>query len=169
MHKYLLPLVCAVLLAGCSKKDDPAPKPQPEPKKDFTVGYFFNNQNDSRLQTVWLQTLTFYPNKNGPGNNRLQVYDNTYPDITPSQRIAHVFTEAHMEKTLYPGCITYMKVILMFRTPVYTPYPAATPPANGHRFRVFELPPDTVTEAANCTREFNWPTDTLKYRELRYY
>jgi hypothetical protein len=82
----LLPLGLA--LASCQK--DEAPQPQPVPvAKDFTVGYKFINQGDARLETVWLQTKTFYPNKNGSGNNTLSIHDNTYPHITSTQQVSH--------------------------------------------------------------------------------
>ncbi|WP_133274036.1 hypothetical protein [Hymenobacter radiodurans] len=166
----ILSLYIVLSFAACSKDNDDNPVPtKSEPKPDFTVGYYFTNQGDSKVETVWLQTKTFYPGKNASESNRLQFYDNTYPNITPTQQIAHVFTEPHMDKKLYPGCTTYMTVVLRFRNRVYTPFPAAAVPADGHRFRVFELPADTVTAAANCTRSFNWPSDTLKYPEVRFY
>ncbi|UOQ54767.1 hypothetical protein [Hymenobacter cellulosivorans] len=158
MRYYLYALSLA--LTGCDKKET---NPQPEPKKDFTVGYFFNNGGDARLKSVALNTRTLYPDKNGPGISQ-QTFNQVYSDISATERIAHVFTEPHMRKTLYPGCVTNMEVILYFRKPVYSPFDA-----NGTRtYRVFELPADTVTAEANCTRTFNWPADTLKYPELSW-
>ncbi|MGI4874098.1 MAG: hypothetical protein ACRYFX_23305 [Janthinobacterium lividum] len=165
MRNHTLLLSAGLVLAGCSKKHDEAPAPA---SKDFTVGYYFTNEGDANLSTVSLVTRTFYPGKTSSGNV-LQMFDNIYQNITPTQKIAHLFTEPHMNKTLYPGCLTYMKVYLGFRNPVYTPYPASQPPQGGYLYRIFELPVDTVTAAANCTRSFNWPSDTLKYKEVRAY
>ena len=159
---YLLLLGIGLAFTSCRKEQVPQPI-----KQDFTLGYYFINQGDARVETVWLQANTFYPNQNGPGNNSLNIYTNTYPNITPNQHLSHISTIA--EKTLYPGCITYMKVTIGFRTPGYTPFPAPVAPSEGYRIRVFELPPDTVTAAANCTRTFQWPADTLKYPEMRTY
>jgi hypothetical protein len=167
-RKYLLFLTVGLALASCQK--DEAPQPDPVPvEKDFTVGYHFVNQGDARLETVWLQTKTFYPAKNGPGNNTLSIHDDTYPNTTSIQQVSHAASSETRLKTAYPGCITYMKVIIWFRTPGYTPFPSAVAPSGGYRTRVFELPPDTVTAAANCTRTFTWPADTLSYPEVRYY
>ena len=169
MQKYyrILGLCSIVTFYACSKDHEETPAPT-APEPDFTVGYYFANQGDASVETVWLQTRTYYPDKNAAGNHRLQFYDNTYPNITPFQQIAHVFTSPHMDKKLYPGCVTYMKVIIYFRKGVYTPFPATTTTVDQHRFRVFELPAKTVTPKANCTRSFNWPSDTLNYREVRW-
>ncbi|MCI1186839.1 hypothetical protein MON38_05365 [Hymenobacter sp. DH14] len=161
-RKYLPLLGIGLALASCQKDEVPAPV-----NKDFTVGYHFINQGDARVETVWMRANTFYPDKYGPGNNAMNIYSDTYPNITPNQRLSHI--AATLDKTLYPGCITYLKVTIGFRTPGYTPFPVAVAPSGGYRIRVFELPPDTVTAAANCTRTFQWPSDTLKYPEVRWY
>jgi hypothetical protein len=167
-QKYVSLLLIGLALASCQKEE--APQPQPVPvAKDFTLGYQFINQGDARLETVWLQTKTFYPDKNGARNNTLSIHDDTYPNITATQHLTHAASSEARLKTAYPGCITYMKVIIRFRTPGYTPFPSTVAPSGGYRTRVFELPPDTVTAAANCTRTFTWPADTLTYPEVRYY
>jgi hypothetical protein len=167
-RKFVTLLTLGLALASCQKDEAPHPASVPV-QKDFTVGYNFINQGDAGLETVWLQTKTFYPDKNGLGNNALSIHDDTYPNITSTQHVSHAASSETRLKTAYPGCITYMKVIIRFRTPGYTPFPSAVAPSGGYRTRVFELLPDTVTAAANCTRTFTWPSDTLTYPEVRYY
>lgn len=168
MSRNLLTIGLAIALAGCQKTEVEPAEPA---KKDFTVGYFFINKGDGNIEKLDLITRTFYPNVGGRvGYNSLQIFDKGYSPIGANDSIAHLFTESHMKKTLYPGCLTYMKVFLWFKTPVYVRYPSPTnPPSGGYRMRVFEMPVDTVNEAANCTRSFHWPADTLRYKELPWY
>ena len=170
MQKNVFFIAILMIVASCHKADVEPANVEP-PKKDFTVGYFFVNKGDGNIQNLNLQTRTFYPNVGGrAGYNSLQIFDKYYSPIGARDSIAHLFTEPHMVKTLYPGCITYMKVFIFFKTPVYVRYPSPNnPPQGGYRMRVFELPPDTVTAAANCTRSFHWPADTLRYKELPWY
>jgi hypothetical protein len=170
MLNKILSIGIAIALSGCHKAEVEPVEPA---KKDFTVGYFFINKGDSNIDKVSLQTETFYPNVDGRvGYNSQQTFSKLYESVGARDSIAHLFTGQYMKKTLYPGCITYMRVVLLFKTPVYVPYPYTTPanpPRGGYRTRIFELPPDTVTAAANCTRTFRWPVDTLRYKELPAY
>ena len=166
-QRHLLLLGIGLALASCRGEREEIPQPV---KKDFTVGYFFINKGDDNIKLLSLQTLTFYPNVDGRvGYNSLQIFDKLYEPVGAHDSIAHVFDAPHMKKTLYPGCITYMKVYIFSKTPVYVRYHGQYVPSNGYHMRVFELPADTVTAAANCTRTFRWPADTLRYKELPYY
>lgn len=164
MLRNLLAIGITVALAGCHKAEiEPA-------KKDFTVGYFFVNKGDGNIENISLQTRTFYPNFDGRvGYNLLKIFDKFYSPIGARDSIAHLFADPAV-KPSYPGCLTYMKVYLTFNKPVYVRYfNPANPPQGNYRIRVFELPVDTVTEAANCTRSFHWPVDTLHVKELPFY
>ena len=169
MRQILLLLTSVFLLTGCRKDIN---EPALTPAKDFSLGYYFVNHGDGNIKTVYLDSKTFFPEKKGPGNNIQNNYYNTYENIGPNQTITHISDAAWMEKTLYPGCLTYMTVVIQFNHAVYTAFPATAPssvPPGGYQLRKFEMTVDTVTAAAKCERVFNWPADTLKYRELRYY
>jgi hypothetical protein len=165
MIKYLLPLAAGLALLSC-KKDGPEPGPTPKP--DLTAEYFFTNQGDANLETLGLESRTFWPNVCGTGCNTMHLFGKMYYNVTPTQRIRHVSDELG-RRDLAPGCLTQFEVRLVFRNPVYTPYTTAQPPASGYKVRLFVLPVDTIKDPTKGKYTFNWPADTLKYPEKRWY
>ena len=158
-------LVGIYSLLGCSTEKDP--QPTVEPSKDFELAYKFRNLGDANVEAVFLESWTYFPRV-----DRSYSYYSRYIDITPFQEIRHISKDSSYAKHhVYPGCATYMSVILQFRHSVYTAFPSSNPYFDkaDYRRREFELPAHVVEKAADGTVVFNWPSDTLKYHEKRYY
>jgi hypothetical protein len=166
-------LSAAVLLVITSCKKDKPGFIQP-PKERFPVEYRFINEDNRNIKEVILDMTTFYPydsvDSHGDSLSFLE-YTNT---VIFDQPLAEAIRKP--DRSGYIGCTGQLKLNIWFREALYSPVYAAKGIAGDPdlalgwtRVRSYVGDRITMQSASDGIIVFKWPSDTLKYKEVRHF
>src|SRR5688572_4343149 len=166
MKRVLYSIFLVLILASCSKEEAEI-KPVEEIKnaEKFTVKYLFVNQGDGNVKSVALYTGTYFPKE-----NESSLFSQVYNEIKANDTIVKAI-EGPYAYEAYLGCTTHMKVSVRFKNPRFSKFPDWEFQQSGKQLaydRLFYIPLDTIKTSKDAIVTFQWPADTLRFKEINY-
>lgn len=157
-----------LVIAGC-QKEKLAP-----PKETFPIEYRFLNEGDENVRAVNFKIFTVFTDdstdKKGNAYSTVQWLSSAINEV-PVNGPVKIFGA----KPGYASCIGHLKLRVVFTEPVFSPFYEAEGIAGGSNLyngwtyvRTFVGDTITIQSASDAVLEFKWPSDTAKYKEVRF-
>jgi hypothetical protein len=163
IRTFFTVLAISLLFIAC-RKDAGRP-----PRETFPIEYQFINNADANVKAAVFYTTTFYPNDtidaSGDSTSLINWYDHAFNDLNPGDLV-----RLPLNKKGYVGCVTQLKIRVVFKKPMFSP---VLFDAGWDQFMTYSRnyvgPVDTIRSPSQNIIKFNWPQDTLRYTEVKYF
>jgi hypothetical protein len=168
--KLLVSGATSILLVFACRKENI--KTNEQEKETFPIEYRFINNGDANVRDVVFYTTTFYPgdsiSRNGDTTSTIYWYNRAFHDVGTNDTIRH-----QMYKPGYKGCTTYLKVLVHFKSRMFSLIWANRNYYSGDSTtlgmiigRMYVGDTAIINFASDRIVTFHWPSDTLKYKEV---
>jgi hypothetical protein len=158
-----------LLVFGCKKEDITRDE---KAKETFPIEYRFINNGDANVRDVVFYTTTFYPgdsiSRSGDTTSTIYWYNRAFHDVGTNDTIRH-----QMDKPGYKECTTYLKVLVHFKSRMFSQIWANRNYYSGDSTtlgmiisRMYSSDTAIINSTSDRIVTFHWPSDTLKYTEV---